>query len=206
MASHEQAMSVYRTRSGRVFEPWRMAVLLEVERLRLRAGMSCEALAERAGISERGYNKYTRPYSPGGAGRVPDDGIIAALAGAVGSTIPSLLLVAFKRWGSISELTRETYERRLVSMAMRYHRDRHVVSPFSKVWARAAELSALGVAARRAKMTAEDRRRVAAAGGRARATKLSDARRQQIARHASHVRWAKVRQDGTIPHAVSKHT
>ena len=137
--------------AARVVPAWILSCMVEVERRRLASGVSMELFSEEAGLADKGYNKPLRPWCNGG--RVPVRSTLEVLAWAVGfKTLDDLKAAARSR-----AMTRGEYASKLLRLAERHGRA-------GKRRARMCELSPLGVAGRKAKLTPHQRSAIAALG------------------------------------------
>jgi hypothetical protein len=157
--------------------------MLEIERRRLRLGLSEDAICERAGLAERGYAKWLRPWTAG-TGRTPSRTTLHFLALTVSGGDVAALMAGV----NAKPLLRDEYDAALKRLAIRHadscigyrrHRREHLT-----------RLSALGVEAYRRKVPAETRRRIASEAAIVQARRMTPAERSARARAAACARWA----------------
>jgi transcriptional regulator with XRE-family HTH domain len=158
-----------------------LAIMLEIERHRLALGLSGETLAERAGVAERAYPKWLRPWARGG--RIPSEKTLMFLVEA--------LSVKLRR--PAAPLSIGEYQRKLENLAVRHQRQTRSGNR-EHIRRRMRELSPRGVEARNSKIPAQERSRVASLGGKALAHKMTPEQRAAKARAMASVRWSKVSQ------------
>jgi hypothetical protein len=150
--------------------------LLAIDRAKRRHGWNASEICERAGVAERAYFKWLRPWGCGG--RKPTEQTIECLADVTSVDLGKLRFLP---------LSREEYERQLANLAARHERDKRR-DPREHLHEQMRAISRLGVEARR-RMDADARRRVAAAGARALAARMTAERRVARARAAAAARW-----------------
>ena len=186
-------------RSHRLVPTWILCTLVEVERRRLALGWSNDKLSEAAKLADRSYLKYLRPWrrsarpykgrpvkNPGCGGRIPTMDTLRKLVKAIerGDRLGPLDVKPVA-------MTRAEYERKLDNLAVRHQRN----GPYGRTLLvnHMRALVPLGVAGRRAKLSADDRRRVASLGAVALNAKRTPEQRSAAAQAAAYARW------GTAP-------
>src|SRR5262245_28464057 len=166
---------------------WLLCCLLEFERLRLRAGLSGDALCERAGLAERAFAKWLRPWASPHC-RAPSRTTMTVLSWALaGCDLDQMM-----RRVRACPLTQAEYEARLASLHVRNERrGNRAGPPFSGLAKQhMARISPLGVAGRKAKLSEDERRRVASMGAMALNASRTPEQRSSAARAAVSARWA----------------
>ena len=76
---------------------WVLSVMLEIDRRRLRLGLSAHEICEKAGLAQRGYFKWLTPWVRG-TGRVPSWGTLQTLALTVSGEGVESLVAKVRGW------------------------------------------------------------------------------------------------------------